>query len=94
MRGHLWLNKVASVLGPLLCDSVSVVKLVMHFYCHMHSYCFSLFNQFNVDKQLYWGTYILDYKLVIMSIFTYNWESVMDLDNKMLNIDKKKKKKQ
>ena len=25
-----------------------------------------------------------------MNIYTYNWESVMDLDNKMLNIDKKK----
>ena len=30
------------------------------------------------------------YKLLIMSIYTYNWESVMDLDNKMLNIEEKK----
>ena len=34
--------------------------------------------------------YILAYKLLIMSIYTYNWESVMDLDNKMLNIEEKK----
>ena len=34
-------------------------------------------------------------KLVIMSIYTHNWESVMNLNNRMLNIDKKtiKKKK-
>ena len=28
-----------------------------------------------------------------MRIYTYNWESVIDLDNKMLNIDKKTIKK-
>ena len=28
-------------------------------------------------------------KLVIMSIYTYNWESVMNLNNRMLYIDKK-----
>ena len=33
--------------------------------------------------------YILANKLVIMSIYTHNWELVMNLDNKMLNIDKK-----
>ena len=32
-------------------------------------------------------------KLVIMSIYTHNWESVMDLNNRMLNIDKKTIKK-
>ena len=32
-------------------------------------------------------------KLVIMSIYTRNWESVVNLDNRMLNIDKKKTKK-
>ena len=32
-------------------------------------------------------------KLVIMSIHTHNWESAMNLDNKMLNIDEKQKKK-
>ena len=31
-------------------------------------------------------------KLVIMtSMYTHNWESVMNLSNRMLNIDKKKK---
>ena len=34
--------------------------------------------------------YILANKLVIMSIYTHNWESVMNLNNRMLNIDKKK----
>ena len=61
----------------------------------MHSYLFfsfSLFNQFNVDKQLYWGTFLAN-KLVIMIIYTHNWESVMNLNNRMLNIDKKKNKK-
>ena len=70
----------------LLCDSVSVV---MHLCCHVHSYLFfsfSLFNQFIVDRQLYWGTFWL-IKLVIMSIYTHNWESVMNLNNRMLNID-------
>ena len=36
-------------------------------------------------------------KLVSMSIYTHNWESVINLNNRMLNIDKKtikKKKKQ
>ena len=28
-----------------------------------------------------------------MSIYTHNWESVMNLNNRMLNIDKKTKKK-
>ena len=28
-----------------------------------------------------------------MSIYTHNWESVMNLNNRMLNIDKKKEKK-
>ena len=32
-------------------------------------------------------------KLVIMSIYTHNWESVMNLNNRMLNIDKKTIKK-
>ena len=32
-------------------------------------------------------------KLVIMSIYTHNWESVMNLNNRMLNIDKKAIKK-
>ena len=32
-------------------------------------------------------------KLVIMSIYTHNCESVMNLNNRMLNIDKKKNKK-
>ena len=32
-------------------------------------------------------------KLVIMSIYTLNWESVMNLNNGMLNIDKKTIKK-
>ena len=32
-------------------------------------------------------------KLVIMSKYTHNWESVMNLNNKMLNIDKKTIKK-
>ena len=27
-----------------------------------------------------------------MSIYTHNWEAVMNLDNKILNIDKKNKK--
>ena len=36
--------------------------------------------------------YISAYKLVIMSIYTNNWESVMDLDNKMHNSDKKNNK--
>ena len=47
----------------LLCDSVSVV---MHLCCHVHgalllvfSVLATLFNQFNVDKQLYWGTFWL-----------------------------------
>ena len=31
-------------------------------------------------------------KSVIMSIYTHNWESVMNLNNRMLNIDKKTKK--
>ena len=74
----------------LLCDSVSVV---MHLCCHVHSYLFfsfSLFKQFNVDKQLYWGTFcLLANKMVIMSICTNNWESVMNLNNRMLNIDYK-----
>ena len=78
----------------LLCDSVSVV---MHLCCHVthvHSYLFfsvlaTLFNQFNVNKQLYWGSYILANKLVIMSIYTHNWESVMNLNNIRLNIDEK-----
>ena len=77
----------------LLCDSVSVV---MHLCCHVHTYLFfnfSLFNQFNVDKQLYWGSYILANKLVIMNIYTHNWESVMNLNNRMLNIIKKQLKK-
>ena len=77
----------------LLCDSVSVV---MHLCCHVHSYLFfsfSLFHQFNVDKQLAILEYILANKLVIMSIYTHNWESVMNLNNRMLNIDKKKNKK-
>ena len=29
-------------------------------------------------------------KLVIMSIYTHNWESVMNLNNRVLNIDKEK----
>ena len=73
----------------LLCDSVSVV---MHLCCHVHSYLFfsfPLFNQLNVDKQLAILGYILANKLVIMSIYTHNWESVMNLNNRMLNIDKK-----
>ena len=37
--------------------------------------------------------YILANKLVIMSIYTHNWESVMNLNNRMLNIDKKTIKK-
>ena len=32
-------------------------------------------------------------KLVIMSIYTHNWEPVMNLNNRMLNIDKKTLKK-
>ena len=32
-------------------------------------------------------------KLVIMSIYTHNWESVMNLNNRMQNIDKKTTKK-
>ena len=32
-------------------------------------------------------------KLVIMSIYTHNWESVTNLNNRMLNIDKKTIKK-
>ena len=32
-------------------------------------------------------------KLVIMSIYIHNWESVMNLNNRMLNIDKKTIKK-
>ena len=32
-------------------------------------------------------------KLVITSIYTHNWESVMNLNNRMLNIDKKTIKK-
>ena len=32
-------------------------------------------------------------KLVIMSIYTHNWESVMNLNNRMLNIDVKKNNK-
>ena len=32
-------------------------------------------------------------KLVIMNIYTHNWESVMNLNNRMLNIDKKTIKK-
>ena len=32
-------------------------------------------------------------KLVIMSIYTHNWESVMNLNNRMLNINKKTIKK-
>ena len=32
-------------------------------------------------------------KLVITSIYTHNWESVMNLNNRMLNIDKKTLKK-
>ena len=37
--------------------------------------------------------YILANKLVIMSIYTHNWESVMNLNNRMLNIDWKKNEK-
>ena len=33
--------------------------------------------------------YILANKLVIMSIYTHNWESVMNLNNIRLNIDEK-----
>ena len=36
--------------------------------------------------------YILAYKLVIMSIYINNWDSVMDLDDKMHNSDKKNNK--
>ena len=36
--------------------------------------------------------YILANKLVIMSIYTHNWESVMNFNNRMLNIAKKNKK--
>ena len=32
-------------------------------------------------------------KLVIMSVYTHNWESDMNLNNRMLNIDKKTIKK-
>ena len=32
-------------------------------------------------------------KLVIMSIYTHNWKSVMNLNNRMLNIDKKQQQK-
>ena len=32
-------------------------------------------------------------KLVSMSIYTHNWESVINLNNRMLNIDKKTIKK-
>ena len=37
--------------------------------------------------------YILANKLVIMSIYTHNWKSAMNLNNRMLNIDLKKIKK-
>ena len=37
--------------------------------------------------------YILANKLVSMSIYTHNWESVINLNNRMLNIDKKTIKK-
>ena len=78
-----------------VCDHVTVWQSAMHLCCYVHIYLFfsfSLFNQFIVDKKIILGC-ILANKLVIMSIYTHNWELVMNSNNRMLNIDKKTIKK-
>ena len=74
----------------LLCDSVSVVNLLCTYAVTCIATCFSVFLCLSSLMLInnYIGVHFAN-KLVIMSICTHNWESVMNLNNRMLNIDYK-----